>query len=164
MKRIYWLQDLLSIAIWGSILIFAVVCLVALVTHDSPHMEFNNKSLSESTNLEKVLAGFISIGYVLFFWGLFKMKKLVFCFTKREFFSLKTTKLSKEIGYLFILAAILIAAPIYFYQFFSDGNLKIYAVGPGSFFFLIIIGIFFRTIGFLFEEAKDFKEDSELSI
>ncbi len=169
MKRIYWLQNFLNITIWGSTLIFVlliVVFFVELVTNDFSLIKIDglDGNLNNLTVLGKVILGLICIGYVFFFWGLFKMKALVSRFAKRDFFSLKTAQLSKQIGYLFILSAIITCIPVYFYQLFLNDTFRIHSVEPGSFFFLVIIGIFFRTIGFLFEDAKNFKEDSELTV
>lgn len=169
MKRIYWLQNLLNFTIWGSVLLFGVMVLafiVAIVTNDFSLIKIDDldKNISELSTFETLICLFVFVGYCLFFYALFKMKTLVSHFTKRNFFSPKTTHLSKQTGFLFILSAVITFVPTYFYQIFFNGTFKIGAMEPSSVFFLFIMGIFFQVIGYIFEDAQNFKEDSDLTI
>lgn len=169
MKRIYRLQTLLDIVIWGSAIIIGIVIIIfifALVTNDFSSINITQfeKNMGEITNWEKIIVGLNAAGYALFFWGLLKLKTLVSHFVKRHFFSPATINLLKQIGLLFLFSAIIAMVPTYFYQLFSNGNFRISGVEPGSLLFLLIIGLFFRILGYLFQEAENFQEDSELSI
>ncbi|HET8837842.1 MAG TPA: DUF2975 domain-containing protein [Flavobacteriaceae bacterium] len=169
MKRIYRLQTLLELTIWGSAILIGVAAIAfifAIATNDFSSIKIYGleKNLTNTTVWEKIILGLNVFGYAIFFWGLFKLKELVSCFVKRNFFTPKTVLLSKEIGFLFLFSAIATNVPMYFYQVFSNENFRIGGITPDSFLFLIIIGIFFRTLGYLFQEAGHFQEDSELTV
>lgn len=172
MKRIYQLQKLLEFAIWGSAILVGVMLLVLLygmISGDFSSIHFRGPSGEELGPLhlpEILLIVVISIGYVLFITALFQLKQLVSNFVRRLFFTDKTVRLTKQIGKLILVSSLLIYAPAYLYSLLVDTKIAIRfeAINPESFFFLLIMGLFFLTLGHIFREAKNLKDENELTV
>lgn len=169
MKRIYQLRDLLDIVIWGTIILSGLVALGLLITAISGNnIEF--KVLGEEPQEFTVYIGIatllVATGYVFFFLALFKLKNLVSHFVRKEFFIQKTVSLLKNIGRDLLISVALIYVPTYIYKTLFAGklNFQIGTISPDSFFFLIVMGLFFLTLGYIFQEAKKMKEENELTV
>lgn len=166
MKRIYQLKDLLDLVIWGSLIICGFVGLVVVFSWFDLHIVVLDKEISEFSIPLAALILLSLIGYVFFFLALFKLKKLLSHFIKKEFFSAETIFLLKSIGRYLLMAMVLFYVPIYGYTFLfkNSFSMKIEPISPHSFFFLLIIGLFFLILGYIFQEAKVLKEENELTV
>jgi hypothetical protein len=169
MKRIYQLRDLLDIVIWGSLILIGILGLAflyAVVFGDFSMLNFTFKGreLEDITTFHIVIMALVVIGYVFFFRALFKLKNLVSHFIKKDFFTGKTINSSKRIGFSFLISSGLFYIPPYLYQTFAEGKTSFAPVGPESFFFLIIMGLFFLALGYIFQESKKMKEENELTV
>lgn len=157
--------------IWGSVILMGIGLLAllwALATGDFSYIHFNIKGIEpKQVGFVEIIATiFIVAGYVLFFMALFKLKQLVSHFIKKELFTEKTVHLSKKIGSFFVLTPIFLYAPSYIYEIITatSVDISLSIVSPESFFFLIVMGLFFLTLGYIFQEAKNVKEENELTV
>ncbi|HEX9981395.1 MAG TPA: DUF2975 domain-containing protein [Flavobacterium sp.] len=171
MKKIYQLQSLLNIILWFSMLIISLAVLSAIVAVMMQDSTSLNLSL-RGHNLEKVdaalgiLLALMLFGYVLFIWALYQLKQLLGLFVERKFFTPEVVATLKKTGWLLLYAAALLYIPPYIYDTVVEANLNISlsSVNPESFFFLIIISLFFVTLSYIFEEAIKLKEENELTV
>lgn len=171
MKRIHQLSDLLSFMIWSTLVIMGIAVfalLIALATGNFSNLNINIKGIGPGgmNAFQIIVSVLVTVGYVFFFIALFKMKHLVSCFVKRGFFTEKAIQLSKQIGSYFIITPIFLYVPPFVYESIAKGEMHISlnTVSPESFFFLIVIGLFFLTLGYIFQEAKNLKDENELTV
>lgn len=171
MKRIYQLQNLLNIVIWGSFIVMGIAVLFllfAFISGDYSNIGFifNGEKTNHLDMFQVIVTLFYSIGYLFFFMAIFKLKSLVTFFAKKSFFTESTINLSKKTGWFLLLSTAFLYLPPFIYESFTAETTKISlkAVSPESFLFLIVIGLFFLTLSAIFQEAKHAKEENELTV
>lgn len=171
MKKILQLQNLLNLVLWFSIAIIGLIIaamIYAIAAHDLSKLNFNIHGVKIQT-LDLPMAvfiGLVMIGYGFFMAALFQLKTLVSLFVGRHFFTDETVRALKKIGSFLMLAALLMMIPAFLLENYLNAaaDVRIGSVSPESFFFLVIISLFFTTLSYIFKEAKRLQEESELTI
>lgn len=171
MKKIQQLQTLLNLVLWFSMAIIGIVItavVYGVATQSASKLNFTMHGLKIDTFDPStiLLIFFTLIGYSFFIAALYQLKVLVSLFVDRHFFTAATVKALRRIGAFLMVAALLMIIPVFLYESFRSGNadIRISSVGPESFFFLIIISLFFTTLSYIFKEAMRLQEENELTI
>jgi uncharacterized membrane protein len=169
MKRIYQLKTLLDLTLGLSIAVLSLaifgLVLGAFYPTDLNFSIQGNKV--EHVDLSMgILLALSAIGYVIFIYGLLQLKRLTANFVAREFFTTSTVQLAKSTGASLLYSAALLYIPPYFIDMISESkiSIKFSSVHPESFLFLIIIGLFFITLSYVFEQAKILKDENEYTV
>jgi hypothetical protein len=113
-----------------------------------------------------VVALLMAIGYGLFIYAIYELKKLITLFVRKEFFTDLSVKSLKIIGVSMLASSLLVTIPAYTYGVLNDAtiHLKMNTIKPQSMAFSIIISLFFIILSYIFNEAKIMKEENELTI
>ena len=169
MKKIYQLKSVLDITLWLSI---AVLGLSVAAIIAGAFMPLDLNFTIRGTRVDRIdlplgiVIAFSVTGYIFFMAALLKLQKLVTRFVNREFFSSVVVALLHKIGVNLMISAFLLHIPPYVYEIVGKNTLNIQfaSVNPESFFFLIIMALFFITLSYIFDEAKNLREDNELTV
>lgn len=114
------------------------------------------------------LLGFIdSIASILFLFAIWKFKKFISAIKKEKLFSSKQEKASKNFGLILLIYAIFNWIPLRIYKDFIEKSPKTVNYGIGdseSFWFAIILGLFFIFLSKAFQNARNYREENDLTI
>ncbi|MBF6609296.1 MAG: DUF2975 domain-containing protein [Flavobacterium sp.] len=126
----------------------------------------NGQTIEETRWSAKVVAIFAGLGGILFFYGIFLLRKILILFQQRQIFVDSIVQNFYRIGYCVIGSGLLTNVPIYFYNIIERGNFKIEIVSGGfdSFILSISLGLLFMVIAEIFKHAKVLKEENELTV
>jgi hypothetical protein len=171
MKKIYQLKTILDIVIVFSMIVMAFSIfglLLGLVTGNMSKMNIKMAG-QEIDHVDAALAVVIvlmAIGYGLFIYSIYQLKKLIAMFVRKEFFTDASVKSLKIIGVAMLASSLLVMLPAYGYAMLNDAtiNLKMNSISPESMAFSIIISLFFIILSYIFNEAKIIKDENELVI
>ena len=171
MKKIYQLHSTLNLVLWFSmtIIAFTVIGVVyAVATNNVSKLKFKvsgQEITAFDTSIILVLL-ITMVGYVFFLLSLYQLKRLVKLFVNKHFFTLESVRTIKKVGSFLMAATFLIYVPAGFYALFfaGDVNIKLGSISPESFFFLLIIALFFITLSSIFEQAKQIQDENEFTI
>jgi magnesium-transporting ATPase (P-type) len=170
MKKIYQLKTLLDFVLWLSIVVLAVsITAVVVALTGNPtglNLKVNGQSLEQIDNANVPVIASLMIGYLFFILALFQLKKLLSLFVEKHFFTSESVRSLRKIGLFLFAACLLLYIPSYLYDIFASNTLDISfsSVNPESFFFLLIIALFFFTLSHIFNEAKALREEHELTV
>lgn len=171
MKKIIQLKRLLDFVILFSAIIICVLIaatLFGLATNNLSKMKFTIQGNKiETIDLgTSVLIIVGLIGYGFFIYAILKLKKLVGLFVEKKYFLDDSIQTLKTIGQCFLASTLIINLSLIFYNIFSVSNneLKIGTLSPDSMLFSIVISLFFIILSYIFKEAKNLKEENELTI
>ncbi len=171
MKKIYQLKTILNVVIVFSIVVMTVSLLgflYGIATNNLTKMNVTvlGQKMDHITVGLVVVASFVAIGYGLFIYAIYQLKKLVDFFIRRQFFSDLSVKTLKSIGFSMLGSSVLIRLPAYIYGALNDAtiHLTLSTIQPESMVFSIIISLFFIILSYIFNEAKTMKEENELTI
>ena len=171
MKRIYQLKSILDVVIVFSMIIMVVSLLGLLYYLVTGNMNKINVTISDQKidHIDSVLAVvivLISVGYGLFIYSLYQLKKLVELFVRKEFFTDLSVKTLRVIGVSMLISSVFMVFPAYVYGVLNSAtiHLTMKMISPESIVFSIIISLFFIILSYIFNEAKMIKEDNELTI
>jgi len=171
MKKIYQLKTLLDVVLWITIIILILsifMAVFAIISGNPDEMNFkmNGEIVTTVTQQMIPLMVLTLLGYASFVGALYQLKQLVSLFVKRRFFTDKSILILKQIGSLLFCSCILIYVPGYLFDVFFNESVKISfgTVSPESFFFLLIIALFFFTLSHIFDEARKLQEETELTV
>ena len=168
MNRIYQLQSVLNFFLWLTIILVAASCAIIFYAilggelFDIRLADVASKHLTP----EMIAAGAVGIlGHLAFIIALLKMRVLVKLFVARKFFESETIAVLNKIGKLLFAAVLMIHIPKYVLPIFSTSHIRIVlSADHEAFLFLLVISLFFFTLGYIFEEAKKIKEENELTV
>ena len=171
MKRIYQLKTILDIVIVFSMIIMFVSLLGLLYYLVTGNMNKINVTIIDQKidhidTLLAVVIVLISIGYGLFIYSLYQLKKLVELFVRKEFFTDLSVKTLRFIGVSMLVSSFFMVFPAYIYGVLNSAtiHLTMKMISPESMVFSFIISLFFIILSSIFKEAKMLKEENELVI
>jgi hypothetical protein len=171
MKRIYQLKTILDIVIVFSMVIMFVSLLGLLYYLVTGNMNKINVTIIDQKidhidTLLAVVIVLISIGYGLFIYSLYQLKKLVELFVRKEFFTDLSVKTLRFIGVSMLVSSFFMVFPAYIYGVLNSAtiHLTMKMISPESMVFSFIISLFFIILSSIFKEAKMLKEENELVI
>ncbi len=171
MKKIYQLKTILDIVIVFSMIIMFVSLLGLLYYLVTGNMNKINVTIIDQKidHIDSILAVvivLISIGYGLFIYSLYQLKKLVDLFVRKEFFTDLSVKTLRVIGVSMLFSSFFMVLPAYIYGVLNSAtiHLTMKMISPESMVFSIIISLFFIILSSIFKEAKMLKEENELVI
>ncbi len=171
MKKIHQLKSILDIVIVFSMIVMAVGLLgllYGLVTGNMSKMnvEIAGQKIDHFEADFIVVALMMAIGYALFIYAIYELKKLTAMFVRKEFFTDSSVKSLKLIGVSMLASSVLVMIPAYIYGVLNDATTHIMMspIKPESMAFSIIISLFFIILSYIFNEAKIIKDENELVI
>lgn len=125
----------------------------------------NNQQLTSINQAEIFLLMSAFIGFAFFIYGVFLFKKVLDHFTRRKLFNNQIIKYFKLIGLSFILYSLLTNLSVFIYKIAATNKFElVFFSGFNSFLFSLSIGLFFIVLGEIFSIAKNYKEESDLTI
>lgn len=171
MKKINQLKTLLDLVIVFSIVVMCISLLgliYGLITGNMSKMNVTilDEPIKEIDAFLAVVCVFMVVGYSLFIYAIYQLKKLVDMFVRKEFFTDLSVKTLKLIGVSMLVSSILVVLPAYIYGAMNSAtiHLKLNTIKPESIVFSIIISLFFIILSYIFKEAKIIKDENELVI
>ncbi len=171
MKKIIQLKQLLDFFIIFSAVIIGfliAISLFGLATNNLSNFKFSIQGIKIETVTTSIalLIIVISIGYLLFILAILKLKKLISLFVYKQYFTEQSVILLKSVGKYFLFSIIIINAALFCYNTFENSNLilNLSTLSPDSMVFSIIISLFFIILSYIFNEAKNLKDENELTI
>lgn len=171
MKKIYQLQSLLNFILWFSmtIIAFSVLGIVfAVATNKLSKLKFlmDGEEIKTFDTPTLLMLGIVMIGCVFFMLALYQLKCLTQLFVDKHFFTFESVRTIKKIGSFLMVATFLMYLPVGFYALFLKHNvtIKLGTISPESFFFLLIISLFFIILSSIFEQAKQIQDENELTV
>ena len=171
MKKIYQLKIILDIVIVFSIFIMCISLFGLLLNLITGNMSKINITMLDQkvTKIDAPLAvvfAFVVIGYALFIYSIFQLRKLEGMFIRKEFFTDLSVKTLKFIGVSMLASSIVTIVPASIYGVVNSAKIqiKMNTISPESMLFSFIISLFFIILSYIFNEAKIMKEDNELVI
>ncbi len=171
MKKIIQLKQLLDFVIIFSAIIIGfliAISLFGLATNNLANFKFSIQGIKiETVSISiALLTIVISIGYLFFILAILKLKKLISLFVDKQYFTEQSVILLKSVGKYFLFSTIIINVAIFCYNTFENSNLilNLSTLSPDSMVFSIIISLFFIILSYIFNEAKNLKDENELTI
>lgn len=171
MKKIYQLKTILDIVIGVSIVMMAASLfglMISLIIGNTSKMNvtIGGEKIDHFTTGLAVVAVLMAIGYSLFIYAIFKLKRLVTMFMRKEFFTDLSVETLRIIGISMLASSVLTLLPGYIYGLVNQATIhvKMNSISPESMAFSIIISLFFIILSYIFNEAKVIKEENELVI
>lgn len=116
-----------------------------------------------------IVAVFTLLGYLLFVYCVFWLRKVTRLFMKTKLFDVQVIKGFHRIGIGFLLITLFIYVPDKVYMFYNNANVNsnfnlLGDVFFDTFWFTLILGLFFMILGTVFKIAKHAKEENELTV
>jgi hypothetical protein len=171
MKKIYQLKSILDVVIVFSMVVMIVGLLgllYGLVTGNMTKMNvtIGGHPIEDFNATLAIVTILMAIGYGLFIYSIYELKKLIAMFVRKEFFTDAAVKSLKKIGISMLASSIFIMVPAYIYSILNDAtiHLSMSTIRPESMAFSIIISLFFIILSYIFNEAKIIKDENELVI
>jgi len=171
MKKIYQLKSILDVVIVFSIVVMIVGflgLLYGLVTGNMTKMNvtIGGHPIEDFNATLAIVTILMAIGYGLFIYSIYELKKLIAMFVRKEFFTDLSVKTLKAVGVSMLVSSVLIMVSAYVYSMLNDAtiHLSMSTIRPESMAFSIIISLFFIILSYIFNEAKIIKDENELVI
>ncbi|MDP3353942.1 MAG: DUF2975 domain-containing protein [Flavobacteriaceae bacterium] len=125
----------------------------------------DNQQLTSINQGEIFLMISAFIGFAFFIYGVFLFKKVLNHFTRRKIFNNEIIRYFKLIGVSFIIYSFLTNLSIFIYKIAVSNKFEmVFFSGFNSFLFSTSIGLFFIVLAEIFSIAKNYKEESDLTI
>jgi len=171
MKKIYQLKSILDVVIVFSMVVMIVGLLgllYGLVTGNMTKMNvtIGGHPIEDFNATLAIVTILMAIGYGLFIYSIYELKKLIAMFVRKEFFTDLSVKSLRAVGVSMLVSSVFIMVPTYIYSFLNDAtiHLSMSSIRPDSMAFSIIISLFFIILSYIFNEAKIIKDENELVI
>ena len=171
MKKIYQLKSILDVVIVFSMVVMIVGLLgllYGLVTGKMTKMNvtIGGHPIEDFNATLAIVTILMAIGYGLFIYSIYELKKLIAMFVRKEFFTDLSVKSLKAVGVSMLVSSVFIMVPTYIYSLLNDAtiHLSMSTIRPESMAFSIIISLFFIILSYIFNEAKIIKDENELVI
>lgn len=112
---------------------------------------------------------FMLLAYLIFVYCVFWFRKITRLFMKTKLFDEQVIKGFHRIGIGFLFITLFIYVPDKIYMFFNNANVnsRFNLLGDvffDTFWFTLILGLFFMVLGTVFKIAKHAKEENELTV
>lgn len=113
----------------------------------------------------RIVMVFSVVAYGLFVYTIYLFKRIVRLFVQTKIFHHYIIKSFNRIGICFILICLMLHVPRFIYRI-NHGRIEFDLIGDllNSFWFLLIIGLFFMVLSSIFKIAKNAKEENELTV
>ncbi len=169
MTKIHQLQAALKFFYWVTILALAAssIMFALMLLPGESFIDFEIKDVVVKVlTPDIILLIILGIGaHVAFIVAIHHFRKLISLFIEKKFFDTKSTRILRNIGKLLFVTGILSYLPRILLPLLSISELRIaISADHESFFFLMIISLFFYTLSFVFDEARKMKEENELTV
>lgn len=160
--------DILFILLIGGTVIFIILVALFMLNSEGTIPFRVNENMVQSFNAEGLtILGFILLSRIIFIYAVFRFKRLVRLFFKGEIFSVEQARATGIIGKLVVVVALLDTIPSFIYQAFfeeSPREVKYGLASVDSFWFILVIGLFFIFLGKIFDNARILKEENDLTV
>ncbi|WP_394758326.1 DUF2975 domain-containing protein [Flavobacterium sp.] len=154
----FWVISLIATPLF---LFFVFYLLFTGETLDIP-IKINGLEVKTVDLASKIILIFGVFSYLLFLYGIYYFKKLLYLFQLRKIFVDEVVDYFNKIGYVFLLSAILAGIPLFIYKILkNEVNLEL---GGSPFLYLISLGLFFLVLSEVFKIAKNMKEENDLTV
>lgn len=169
MRKLIILRAILNLFFFFLIMdvIATLFLLILFIFSSEPPIpvSINNQPLT-SINLEEILLLISAfIGFMFFIYGVFLFKMVLNYFTRRKLFNNQIIRYFKLIGFSFILYSFLTNLSVFIYKMAINNKIElVFFSGFNSFLFSTSIGLFFIVLAEIFSIAKNYKEESDLTI
>ena len=141
--------------------------LVLIVTNPDYPIEINDRAFEQLTpSVTAFLLGSLLTSGI-FVYVVFLLRKLVRSFFKNKLFTRLQISLFNLIGQLIVLNSVAELVLDFLANLFLDDRLKVeiaFETSYDSFFFKLAVGLFFMYLARLFANAKQLREESELTV
>ncbi|WP_324719786.1 DUF2975 domain-containing protein [Salinimicrobium sp. HB62] len=161
------LDILFLFVIFGTIIFIIFVGIFIFNSEGSIPFRVNDNLIASLNAEAYTVLGFVLLSRILFIYTVYKFKYLVRLFFKGKFLNVEQVKLTRIIGQLIIIVALLDTVPGVIYQTFFEQSPRRVDYGlasADSFWFIIAIGLFFLFLSKIFENARIMKEENELTV
>jgi len=169
MKRLAFLKTIVTISfilcMIGVFFGLPFILLVALFPDTVP-FKFNGQ-LAGAAGMQAIfLLSIIYAGHCAFSYGIYQLKATLELFYKKIFFDNRIITALNLSGRAFIIAALVWVVPTFFYNVIANGDFEmdLNFSGFGSTFFSLSIGLFFIVLSEVFANAKQLKEENDLTV
>ncbi|MFP9097636.1 DUF2975 domain-containing protein [Flavobacterium sp. RHBU_24] len=169
MKRLAFLKTIVTISF--------ILCMVAVIFGlpfillvvffpDTVPFKFNGQLDGAGRAQVIFLVSMFYLGHCVFTYGIYKLKATLELFYKKVFFDDRVIAALNLSGKAFIIAAVVWVVPPFFYKVIANGDFEmgIDFSGFGSTFFSLSIGLFFIVLSEVFANAKQLKEENDLTV
>lgn len=169
MKKLNLLKTLLDLFYFFTLLtvvLITVFGIMALFGDEAIPLKIKGEEITVSGWSEKLLVVILMISFFCFIYAILLLRKVVGYFVKREIFDEKVIENLNKIGKFLIAAALLQNIPLFVYKMVVRNHVG-FEFGIDGFDSLLLavgLGLFFMVLSEVFKIAKNFKEDSELSV
>jgi hypothetical protein len=170
MKKLYLLKALadlfwfLSVSAIVGIFVFLSILFLSEEPIDIP-IKINGEKIMAIDLISKLLLLGHTIAYCFFVYGIFLFRKALNHFAKRQIFEGIVINLLNKIGKLFLTASLISGLITFFSKIYLAREAEL-GIGSGfdSFLFSASLGLFFMVLSEVFANAKDIKEENDLTI
>ena len=129
-------------------------------------IKIKGQEFTSTSILSKVVIFINVVSGLLFFYGIYLLRKIVGMFQKREIFNDEIVRLFNSVGRLIVISSILSSGSLFIYNMIERNHLGL-SLDFGSydsFLISISIGLFFMVISEIFKIATAMKAENELTI
>ncbi|HEX8575013.1 MAG TPA: DUF2975 domain-containing protein [Flavobacterium sp.] len=170
MRKLYLLKALADLfwflSVSAIIVMFAFSAILLLIKEpvDIP-IKINGEKIMLIDLISKLILLGHTIAYCFFVYGIFLFRKVLNHFAKRQIFEEKVIHLLNKIGKLFLTASLISGLITFFSKIYLEREAEL-GIGSGfdSFLFSASLGLFFMVLSEVFANAKDIKEENDLTI
>lgn len=161
---------LIDIFYFGVILVSSIVLIGFLYMfffEPENALIYSNIDLRNMTSLDFALVLCSIIATILFIASLFYLRKSIYRISKNDLYHIDTAKYLKLAGWCIILYSLIKNIGEYIKLYLEEGTITIISLdfkGFNSFWFIMILGLFFQLIATVLENGRKLKLENDLTI
>lgn len=171
MKKLYILKALVDLLWFFSIIVIATMAIfLPFLFFSSEPMDIQIKIGETKVTAMDLATKFMLLGlviaYCFFVYGLFLFRKVLVLFSKRQIFEDSVIVLLNKIGKFFLIASLLAVLMDFLGKLYIESRVEFGIEGGffDSFLFTASLGLFFMVLSEVFANAKNIKEENDLTI
>lgn len=171
MKKLYILKALVDLLWFFSIIVIATMAIfLPFLFFSSEPMDIPIKIGETKVTVMDLATKFMLLGlviaYCFFVYGLFLFRKVLVLFSKRQIFEDSVIILLNKIGKFFLIASLLAVLMDFLGKLYIENKVEFGIEGGffDSFLFTASLGLFFMVLSEVFANAKNIKEENDLTI
>lgn len=171
MKKLYILKALVDLLWFFSIIVIATMAIfLPFLFFSSEPMDIPIKIGETKVTAMDLATKFMLLGlviaYCFFVYGLFLFRKVLVLFSKRQIFEDSVIVLLNKIGKFFLIASLLAVLMDFLGKLYIENKVEFGIEGGffDSFLFTASLGLFFMVLSEVFANAKNIKEENDLTI
>lgn len=171
MKKLYILKALVDLLWFFSIIVIATMAIfLPFLFFSSEPMDIPIKIGETKVTVMDLATKFMLLGlviaYCFFVYGLFLFRKVLVLFSKRQIFEDSVIVLLNKIGKFFLIASLLAVLMDFLGKLYIENKVEFGIEGGffDSFLFTASLGLFFMVLSEVFANAKNIKEENDLTI